>query len=128
MHISTALIGLLVVSATAACSSGSKGSDPYCEHLADASQRLATAEQDLFTSGATDQGALPRIVTELQDVQKGAPADISKALAELVGAFQQAEQALQHPTKHGRQQLAQVANVLSVDGKKVSDYVTSKCK
>jgi hypothetical protein len=128
VRISTPLIGLLLAGMVTACSSsGSKGADPYCEHLSSVSQRLTSAQQDLFSSGATGQKALSRIVDELQGLQKGAPEDISKALAGLVTAYQQAEQVLQHPTKQGRQQLTRVANTLSTDGRKVRDYVTSKC-
>jgi hypothetical protein len=128
VRISPALIGLLAAGVMTACSSSAaKGSDPYCQHLTTVSHRLAGAQQDLFTSGARNQGALSQIVGELQGLQKGAPAGISRALAELATAYQQAEAALQHPTKRAQQQLAHVAHVLSTDGKQVNEYVTSKC-
>jgi hypothetical protein len=127
VRISSPLIGLLAAGLLTACSSGSKGADPYCQHLADVGQRLASAEQDLFQGGAREQSALSHIVGELQDVEKGAPADISKALAALATAFEQARGALQDRTAQGREQLAEIAHVLSTDGKKVSEYVTSKC-
>jgi hypothetical protein len=91
------------------------------------SHRLVGAERDLFTNRANGPTALSRIIGQLQDVQTGAPAEIRRALTELVTAFQSAEQALQHSTKQSRQQLAQAASVLSVDGKKVGDYAAQKC-
>lgn len=133
MRARTALAALLVLGVSTACSSssrsgGSKNTDPYCVKLAAVSKRLVSAEQDFFTGGGGGQLALARIVGELQGLQASSPPDIRAALADLVAAFQRAEPALQDPAKHGRQELAAAAQVLSTDGKKLSDYVTSKCK
>ena len=127
MHFRKSLVGLLVAGAIAGCSSGSNESSPYCRHLSDVSSRLARAQQDLFQNGERGQAALSRIVTELQGLQRDAPAEIRQALAELVTAFQEADQALQQPGKAAQQQLADAAHVLSTDGRKVTDYVASKC-
>ena len=132
MRARTALAALVVLGVSTACSSsssgGSKNTDPYCAKLAAVDKRLVSAEQDFFTGGGGGQLALARIVEELQGLQPGSPSDIRAALAELVAAFQRAEPALQHPAEQGRQKLAAAAQVLSTDGKKLSDYVTSKCK
>jgi hypothetical protein len=64
----------------------------------------------------------------LHGLQPGAPAKMRTALDELATAFEQVEQALGQSTKRGRQQLATVAAELSTDGKKISDYVASKCR
>jgi hypothetical protein len=124
----TALVGLLVVGGATACSSsGSKGTDPECVKLTAISHRLVRAERDLFTNRANGPAALSQIVGPLQDAQTGAPPEIRQALAELVTAFQTAEQALRHSTKQSTQQLARAASVLSEDGKKVGDYAAEKC-
>jgi hypothetical protein len=131
VHVRTALAALLVIGVSTACSSssdGSKNPDPYCVKLAAVSNRLVSAEQEFFTGGGSGQEALARIVGELQSLQSDSPPDIRAALADLVSAFQRAEPALQDPSKQGRQKLAAAAQVLSTDGKKLSEYVTSKCK
>jgi hypothetical protein len=119
---------LVVISSTACSSDGSKQTDPYCTKLTAVSQRLISAEQDFFKGGAGGQGALSRVVGELQALQPSSPTGIRTALAELIIAFQDAEHALRHPSKEGQEQLAQAADVLSADGNKLSNYVTSKCK
>jgi len=131
VHFRKALVGLLVAAAITGCSSGSNESNPYCEHLSDVSTRLANAQQNLFRNGAGGAGssaALARIVGELQSLQSDAPVGLRQALAHLIMAFQQAERALRAPSNESRQQLTDAAHVLSVDGKKVTDYVVSKCK
>jgi hypothetical protein len=130
VHGRTALAVLLVIGAgsTACSSDGSKQADPYCTKLTAVSRRLVSAEQDLFRGGGSGQQAVAAIVAELRDVQSGAPAGIRGALAHLATAFQRAEPALAQPTGQGRKDLADAAHVLSTDGKKLSDYVTSKCK
>ena len=128
VRIRMTLVGLLVVGTAAGCTSDSQKSDPYCQQLSATSERLASAQQDLYQVGAGSKAALNQIVGELQGLQTSAPADIRTALSELVTAFQQADDALRQPTKRAQRQLAQAAKVLAADGKKLTDYVASKCE
>lgn len=129
MHIRAALVGLLVVGGIAACTSSSEEPNPACERLTGISNRLATAQRDLYTGGARGSAALPQLIAELQSLQAGAPADVRQSLANLVTAFQRAQQALQHPaSKNAHDELARVADVVSSDGKNVSEYAAAQCE
>lgn len=128
VHFGKALAGLLVAGVIAGCSSGSKQPSPYCQHLAEVSSRLAGAEQDLFRNGPGGQAALSRIVDELRGLQTDAPAEIRRAIDNLVTAFRGAERALREPSARASHQLADAAQFLSTDGRKVTNYVASACK
>lgn len=120
-----ALVWLLIVGGIAACTSSSQKPNPACERLTGISNRLANAQRDLYTRGTA---ALPQLVGELQSLQAGAPADVRQSLASLITAFQRAQQALQHPgSKNAHKELARVADVVSTDGKNVSDYAAARC-
>jgi hypothetical protein len=123
-----AIAGLLSAGLLSACSDDGAEIDPYCAKLIAVSDRLANAQRELFESDAGSGAALTRIADELRGLQPDAPAAIRRSLTALTGAFQQAEEALRHPSKQSRQALADAAEVLSTDGRKVTAYATAKCE
>jgi hypothetical protein len=126
--IRVALAGLLVAGGLSGCSGGSDDVSPYCRDLRATSDRLSTAQQDLYKGGARGEAALNRILGELRSLEKKAPTEIRTSLSKLAAAFQQAAQAVQHPTTEASEQLAAAATALSTNGKKVTDYVARECK
>jgi hypothetical protein len=126
VHLRLTAAGLLILASATACSDDSPPPSPYCQRLTAVSSQLADAQRDLY-SGDDGLAAVTRVVGLLQSALPGAPAEIRRSLAALVTAFQQAQDALANPSKKSQRQLAEAADVLSAQGKKVSDYATSKC-
>jgi hypothetical protein len=108
--------------------SGSDDSSPYCRELSAAAQRIAAAQTDLYSDARDAQRAMRRLMGDLRGLQADAPARISSALTELGRAFQTAQGLLQHPHPSASAQLAEVAQTLGRDGRKITRYVASQCR
>lgn len=97
-----------------------------CAAFADTASKIADAQKDLYTkSGAAD--AVDKLAGELGELKDGAPADVKRAIDDLVDAFRTAADVLENPTSAGQAELAKLAGKLSEAGQKVTAYVTAKC-
>jgi hypothetical protein len=99
----------------------------FCTQLVAAGQRLVAAESALYSTGSGSSTAITKVVGELKTLGTGAPSDIKAALGDMVGAFQDAENVLTHPTSQNQSQLASLGVKLADDGKQISNYVATKC-
>ena len=100
---------------------------PFCTKLVAAGQRLVSAQSTLYSGGSGSSSAITTVVGELKALEKGAPSDIRSALTDMIGAFQDTENVLHHPTSQNQSQLASLGVKLANDGQKISTYVATKC-
>jgi hypothetical protein len=98
----------------------------FCARLVATGLKLNVAQTSLYDGGSAS--ALTTIITELTELENGAPADIRAALEDMRSAFQSAQQVLAHNnvTERGAE-LAKVGPRLEKDDKLISDYSASKC-
>jgi hypothetical protein len=122
------VVSVLLIS-VAACSSGpdEPQPSPACVRLTGISEQLTDAQSKLFDGGSGSRDALARIIGELQRARTGAPVEIRQSLAALSGAFREAELALREHTENSAKHLHHAASVLSVEGRKVTDYALAEC-
>lgn len=128
MRIPIAVAAALAAAVLTSCTDSGSGASPYCAKLIRASERLTSAQSDLYGGGTGSRAALRKIVAELNGLRDGAPSQIKAALTDMASAFESAERLVQDPASAASAQLAEVAKRLSGDGKKISAYATSKCK
>lgn len=141
MRIRLAVLGAVLVAATAACSDDpdpdARPSGPMteitvdCEEFADAAKAITDAQTALYASGPdgdTDgDDAIDALVAELDGLKDDAPDDVRAALTSLGAGFRIAEAILADPTPEKQAELAELAPRLAEDGQKVTAYITSEC-
>jgi ABC-type Fe3+-hydroxamate transport system substrate-binding protein len=127
----------VLVAALSACSDDEKSSEPeptasmtevtvQCDRYADTAKKITDAQTALYSGTGGDE-AIDTLVTELDGLKEGAPADVKAALTELTSAFEDAKVVLENPTPENKAKLADLAPKLSADGQKITAYITSKC-
>jgi len=114
---------------TMTTSSGSTAANAgaFCQRLQSASHNLSGLAKDV--SSPTQLGnKLGPIVTQLQQLESGAPAQVSPALQDLVSAMQNAKQAASGGNVQKiAQQMRQLVPKLTKDFQKLETYVASNC-
>lgn len=137
MRIRLAVLGAVLVAATAACSDDpdpdARPSGPMteitvdCEEFADAAKAITDAQTALYASGPDSDDAIDALVAELDGLKDDAPDDVRAALTSLGAGFRSAEAILADPTPEKQAELAELAPRLAEDGQKVTAYITSEC-
>lgn len=98
-----------------------------CARFEATAKRIAEAQSELYSAGGA-QTAIDELVTELDGLKDGAPADVQKAIDDLVDAFRTASEVLANPTQEDAEKLQELGTELAESGQLVSEYIVSKCK
>jgi len=97
-----------------------------CDEYADTAKKITDAQAELYGgSGSTE--AIDSLVSELDALKEGAPADVKAALTEMGEAFEKARRVMQDPTTGDVSELAELGPQLSADSQKITAYIVSKC-
>jgi hypothetical protein len=97
-----------------------------CPEFADVAQKITDAQTALY-DGSGDTAVIDDLVTELDGLKEGAPADIQAALDDMASAFRDAAEILADPTPEHQAQLAELGPQLAEAGQKITAYFTAKC-
>ncbi|MFL6159263.1 MAG: hypothetical protein ACJ72D_24520 [Marmoricola sp.] len=97
-----------------------------CARFAATAKKITDAQAALYT-GKGGGAPLEALVTELDGLKPGAPADVKAALTDMADGFRAASKLLDHPSALDRARLARLSPKLASDGQKISRYVVSRC-
>lgn len=98
-----------------------------CTEFEDTAAAIAKAQADLYEPAGAD-GAIDALVSELDALKDGAPADVQAALDDLADGFRAAQELLADPSAANQKALADVVEDLSTAGQKVTAYVVEQCR
>ncbi len=97
-----------------------------CDKFADTAKKINDAQTALY-GGTGGQEAIDSLVTELDALKDGAPADVQEALTDMGNGFRSAAEIMENPTAENQAALAALTPKLADDGKKISDYIVDEC-
>lgn len=97
-----------------------------CARFEATAKRIAEAQSELYSASGA-KAAIDELVTELDALKDGAPANVQKALDDLGDAFRTAAEVLENPTQENAEKLQDLGTELAESGQLVSEYIVSKC-
>jgi hypothetical protein len=98
-----------------------------CAEFEDTAALITKAQTDLY-SGTGGPEVIETLVTELEALEDGAPADVRVALSDMADAFREAESLLENPTPRKQRELAELAPKLANQSQTITDYVVEQCE
>jgi hypothetical protein len=127
-------LAVALMAALSGCGgSGDKPSAPLteitipCKQFSDTAEKIADAQAEIYSgSGGTE--ATDSLLSELDALEDGAPAEVKAALSEMGDAFRQAQEIMDDPTQANAAELADLGPKLSEDSQKITAYIVSKCQ
>ena len=139
MRTREAILAVALALALSACTGDDDSADPdpdpsdpvteitvECDEFSDTATRITDAQRALYSdSGGT--AAIDTLTAELTALKADAPPDIKTALTDMLAAFRDAQEFLDHPTPENKAKLADLSPKLSADGQKITTYITSQC-
>jgi hypothetical protein len=99
-----------------------------CPAFEETAQKIVDAQAQLYGQGAGSDpdAAIDDLLTELEGLKEGAPADIQDALTGLGDGFRRAADLLDDPSQD-QTALLELATELSEDGQAVTTYIAKQC-
>jgi hypothetical protein len=98
-----------------------------CAKFQAAAREIIAAQTKIYSAATGDDGAVTKLVDELNALKDGAPSDVKSALSDLADAFKAIGQLGSRPTAELQAKMTELAPKLSADGQKITAYITSKC-